>query len=204
MTISIIIAYMLALFVAAVTPGPAMFAVISTSISRGLGPALACGLGIALSDMVLVSVALAGLTVVAKTFGWLFLGIKYAGAAYLIFLGYRMWRAAATIEAEAATGGRGWIRSLALGAAIGLGNPKAILFHASLMPLILDLDSLDRFGITAVLVAVFTVNVVTMGGYALLSAASSRWFRTTRAVRALNRVAGSAMIGTGLVIAARS
>ncbi|HEV7320690.1 MAG TPA: LysE family translocator [Ensifer sp.] len=204
MTPSILIAYMLALFLAAATPGPAMFAVISTSISRGLGPALACGLGVALSDVVLVSVALAGLTVIAQTFGWLFMVIKYAGAAYLVFLGYRMWRAAATVDAEAASGERGWMRSLALGAAIGFGNPKAILFHASLMPLILDLDSLDRFDIATVLAVVFAVNVVTMGGYALLSSASSRWFRTTRAVRALNRVAGGAMIATGVVIAARS
>lgn len=204
MTLAVISTYALALFLAAVTPGPAMFAVISTSISRGVGPALACGFGIALSDMVLVSVALAGLTVIAQTFGWLFLAIKYAGAGYLIFLGYRMWRAAATVEAEVASGERRWMRSLALGAAIGFGNPKAILFHASLMPLILDLESLDRFGIGTVLAVVFAVNVVTMGGYALLSAASSRWFRTTRAVRALNRVAGSAMIATGLAIAARS
>ncbi|OCO99076.1 MULTISPECIES: LysE family translocator [unclassified Ensifer] len=204
MSLAVFFAYMLALFLAAVTPGPAMFAVISTSISRGVGPALACGLGIALSDMVLVSVALAGLTVIAQTFGWLFLAIKYAGAAYLIFLGYRMWRAAATVAAEATSGERGWIRSLALGAAIGFGNPKAILFHASLMPLILDLDSLDQFGIATVLAVVFAVNIVTMGGYALLSAASSRWFRTTRAMRALNRVAGSTMIATGVVIAARS
>ncbi|WP_280137726.1 LysE family transporter [Ensifer sp. Root278] len=60
MTLAVISTYALALFLAAVTPGPAMFAVISTSISRGVGPALACGFGIALSDMVLVSVALAG------------------------------------------------------------------------------------------------------------------------------------------------
>ncbi len=204
MSLSILAAYILALFLAAATPGPAMFAVITSGISRGLGPALACGLGIALSDVVLVSVALAGLTVIAQTFGWLFLAIKYAGAVYLVFLGYRMWRAAATVNAGVASGERGWTRSLALGAAIGFGNPKAILFHASLMPLILDLDSLDRVDIATVLAVVFTVNVVTMGGYALLSAASSRWFRTTRAVRALNRVAGSAMIATGLVIAARS
>ncbi|WP_245298491.1 LysE family translocator [Sinorhizobium sp. A49] len=196
--------YMLALLLAAVTPGPAMFAVISTGVSRGIGPALACGLGIALSDMVLVSVVLAGLSVIAQTFGWLFLVIKYAGAAYLMFLGYRMWRAAAAPPADAPAGQAGLSRALSLGAAIGFGNPKAILFHASLMPLILDVGGLDWFGIAAVLATVFVVNIGAMGGYALLSAASSRWFRTTGAVRAPNRVAGSAMIATGVVIAARS
>ncbi|WP_115421274.1 LysE family translocator [Ensifer sp. M14] len=200
MTIAAFSTYMLAQLLAAVTPGPAMFAVISTGVSRGTGPALACGLGIALSDMVLVSVVLAGLSVIAQTFGWLFLVIKYAGAAYLMFLGYRMWRAAAAPPADAPAGQAG----LSRGAAIGFGNPKAILFHASLMPLILDIGALDRFGIAAVLATVFVVNIVTMGGYGLLSAASSRWFRTTGAVRALNRVAGSAMIATGVVIAARS
>lgn len=203
MTLVAFVTYVLALFLASATPGPAMLAVISTGISRGVRPALACGVGVALSDMVLVSVVLAGLSVIAQTFGWLFLAMKYAGATYLIFLGWRMWRAASPLRADSAAGETGIARSLMLGVAIGFGNPKAILFHASLMPLILDIGSLNALGIASVLAAVFSVNVATMGGYAILSSASSRWFRSPKAVRAVNRVGGGAMIGTGMLIAAR-
>ncbi|MBP0651722.1 LysE family transporter, partial [Mycobacterium tuberculosis] len=82
--VSILLAYALALFVAAVTPGPAMFAVISSGVGRGTPSALAFALGVAIGDTALVSLALVGLTVVAQTFGWLFVAIKYGGALYLI------------------------------------------------------------------------------------------------------------------------
>ena len=204
MTLVTFLTYLLALFLASATPGPAMLAVISTGIGRGVAPALACGLGIALSDLLLVSVVLAGLAVIAQTFGWIFFVIKYAGAAYLIYLGYRMWRAASHVQADVSRESGGCGRSLLLGAAIAFGNPKAILFHASLMPLILDIGSLDASGVIIVLAAVFGVNIVTMGSYAVLAGMSSRWLRTPRAVRAVNRLGGSAMIGTGVLIATKS
>ena len=49
-----------------------------------------------------------------------------------------------------------------------------------------------------------TVDLVTMGGYAILSGTAGRWFRTTRAARLMNRTAGSVMIGSGVLIATRA
>src|SRR5688500_9453045 len=99
MDITAFVAYCLALLLAVATPGPAMFAVITTGVSRGTFSALIVGLGVALSDVVLVGIALAGLVAIAQSFSWFFTVIKYAGAAYLIFLGYRMWRAGSQYEA---------------------------------------------------------------------------------------------------------
>lgn len=197
------VAYCLALLLAVATPGPAMFAVITTGVSRGTFSALVVGLGVALSDVVLVGVALAGLVAIAQSFSWLFTVIKYAGAGYLIFLGYRMWRAGSRFEAGATVQPVGAARQLGLGAAIAFGNPKAILFHASLMPLILDVGTLGAFDIAVIMMAVFAVNGLTMGTYAVLAGASSRWFRSATAMRVLNRTAGGAMIGTGVFVAAR-
>lgn len=203
MTTTAMIVYAATLLVAVATPGPAMFGVISTGLARGTSAAVAVGLGVALGDTLLVSVALLGLGTLAATFGWVFAIVKYAGAAYLIWIGIKMWRSPPELARSRLTGPRHPLRNVGLGSAMALGNPKAILFHASLMPLLLDLGSLTILDAGVVLGIVLTVNTVTMGFYGLLSGQASSWFRTGGQVRWMNRIAGTAMVGTGAIIAAR-
>lgn len=180
-----------------------MFAVITNGVSRGFLRAFIAGVGVAAGDAVLVTLALLGLVALAQTFEWIFLLLKYAGAAYLIFLGARMWRAPATQSNKAQMAEARLSRSFFLGASIALGNPKAILFHASIMPLILNLDTMTFTDGLLVVAVVISVNVLTMGLYAALAGRASGWFRTPKRMRLMNRFAGSAMIGTGALIAAR-
>lgn len=203
MTLTAFVAYCVAITLAAATPGPAMFAVITNGVSRGFVRAFMAGVGIAVGDAVLVTLALLGLVALAQTFEWVFLVLKYAGAAYLVFLGIRMWRAA-TAQSDGLQAKQARLsRSFFLGASIALGNPKAILFHASIMPLILDLNAMTFADGLLVIAVVISVNIVTMGAYAALAGRASGWFRTPRRVRLMNRFAGGAMIGTGALIAAR-
>ncbi|TPK99258.1 LysE family translocator [Mesorhizobium sp. B2-4-12] len=203
MTPTAFLAYCAAITLAAATPGPAMFAVITNGVSRGFRRAFMAGVGVAAGDAVLVTLALLGLVALAQTFEWVFLLLKYAGAAYLIYLGIRMWRAAAAQPDKPQATEARLSRSFLLGASIALGNPKAILFHASIMPLILNLDTMTFFDGLLVVAVVISVNVVTMGIYAALAGRASGWFTTPRRMRLMNRFAGSAMIGTGALIAAR-
>ena len=203
MTLTIFLAYCAAHFVAAVTPGPSMLSVIATGIARGFRPGMLVGIGVALGDLILLNIALLGLIALAQAFSAIFLVAKYAGAAYLIWLGSNMWRSAGSLDppkAGAAGDGR---RSLLLGLALALSNPKAILFHASLMPLILDLKSLTLPDAILIMSVVFTVNILTMGAYAYLAGRSSRWFNSGSRLSWMNRIAGGAMIGTGAIIASR-
>ncbi|BAV45493.1 lysine transporter LysE [Mesorhizobium sp. 113-1-2] len=203
MTPTAFLAYCAAVTLAAATPGPAMFAVITNGVSRGFLRAFMAGVGVAAGDAVLVTLALLGLVALAQTFEWIFLLLKYAGAAYLIFLGIRMWRASTAQSNESRTVEARLSHSFFLGASIALGNPKAILFHASIMPLILNLDTLTFVDGLLVVAAVISVNIITMGVYAALAGRASGWFRTPKRMRLMNRFAGSAMIGTGALIAAR-
>jgi len=199
MTLFSLLAYAAAAFAAAASPGPSMLAVITTGISRGAAAGIAVGVGIGLGDLVLVALALMGLAAVAHTVEWVFLALKYAGAAYLVWLGIRMWRSAPEFKAERPRSKAS--KSIALGAAIGLGNPKAILFHASIMPLILDVQSLTLLDGAVVLAVVFCINVSIMSFYSLAAGRSARWFGTPGRIRWMNRFAGGAMIGTGALIA---
>ncbi|WP_246676510.1 LysE family translocator [Mesorhizobium sp. B1-1-5] len=188
---------------AAATPGPAMFAVITNGLSRGFLRAFIAGMGVAAGDAVLVTLALLGLVALAQTFEWIFLLLKYAGAAYLVFLGIRMWRAAAQKPDDSRQKQARLSRSFFLGASIALGNPKAILFHASIMPLILNLDTMTFADGLLVVLVVVSVNIITMGLYAAMAGRAAGWFKTPKRMRLMNRLAGGAMIGTGALIAAR-
>jgi threonine/homoserine/homoserine lactone efflux protein len=203
MTVTAFLAYCVAITLAAATPGPAMFAVITNGLSRGFPRAFIAGVGVAAGDAVLVTLALLGLVALAQTFEWVFLALKFAGAAYLVYLGIRMWRsAAAPVETEALHQTR-LSRSFLLGASIALGNPKAILFHASIMPLILNLNTMTFADGLLVVLVVVSVNIITMGLYAAMAGRAAGWFNTPKRMRLMNRLAGGAMIGTGALIAAR-
>jgi threonine/homoserine/homoserine lactone efflux protein len=200
MTATSLLAYALALALAVVTPGPAMLAVIGRGLSGGARPALLMAGGVAVADVLLGSLALLGLAALMAAFSWLFAVVKYAGAAYLVWLGIRMWRAPVQLDASSDTNGG---RDFLAGMAIALSNPKAILFHASLMPLIIDLRLLDMESALAVLAIILTVNLTIMSAYALLSGRGSAWFRTSRRMQWLNRLGGGSMVGAGAIVAVR-
>src|SRR5262245_18335773 len=82
-----------ALLVAAASPGPGIGALVARVIGHGIEGAFAFAAGLALGDVVWLATAVLGLAVVAQTFHEIFLVIKYVGAAYLLYLAYRMWTA---------------------------------------------------------------------------------------------------------------
>ena len=81
-----------ALFVAAASPGPGIAAIVARVLGRGMNGAIAFTAGVALGDVVWLTLAILGLAVVAQTFT-VFLAIKYAGAAYLLYLAWKLWTA---------------------------------------------------------------------------------------------------------------
>lgn len=198
MNSAVLVAYAAALLLAVTTPGPATLAVVSTAMAKNARRANLLACGIAAGDVLLAAIALSGLAALALTVGWAFSLVKYLGAAYLVILGIRMWRTAAAQPSPrpAADG----LRAFGLGLAVALGNPKAILFHASLMPLILDVTALKTAEITAVLVIVAGINLVVMIAYGTFAGRAAGWFRTPARMRWVSRMAGGAMVGTGALV----
>lgn len=186
--------------IAVATPGPAMVALIARSLARGAGPGLRMALGIALADVILGTLALLGLTALLAKASWSLAILKYAGAAYLTWLGWRMWH-----SPPAPPGGTAPVQdgNVAAGLAVGLGNPKAMLFHASLMPLIVDLRQLDWPSGLAIVAIIFGANLAVMSVYALAASAGGRRLRSPARIQWMSRLAGGTMVGAGIAIAAR-
>lgn len=200
MSVTTTITYAAALVVAVASPGLATFAVISTGLSRGVAAATATSPGIAIGDVLLVLIALLGLGAIAAAGEWAFTVVKLAGTAYLGWLGIKMWRAEANLDVIQAGHP---LRSLGIGLAVAVCNPKAILFHASLMPVLIDLNAVSLAEGLAILAIVFAANFLTLALYGLLSGQTADWFRGPGRMKWMNRCAGGALIGAAILVACR-
>lgn len=203
MSIESVIALTVACFILMASPGPGTLATIARGLAHGLGRTLVFILGIVAGDLIYLFLAIFGLSALASAYGEVFVVIRWAGAAYLIYLGVKAWRAPTTpLETRPVEAARP-VRDFMGGLLLTLGNPKVILLYTALLPSFIDLCALSHgdMGIVAAIVSGVLFSIMT--AYAWLADRSRRLFRSERAMRFLNRSAGTVMIGAGSVIAVR-
>jgi threonine/homoserine/homoserine lactone efflux protein len=196
---SVLAAFAVALAIAVALPGPGIFAVVSCALGRGLRAALAMIAGIILGDLIYFYLAVLGMAALARSMGEFFISVKLAGAAYLVWLGVKLWREK-PVEPAAAPGDR---RTLLAGFMVTISNPKTIAFYAGLLPTFIDLEKLspgDALAMGAIVVLTVGLNPA---AYALAAASSRRFFRSPARMQALNRTAGTMLIGSGVTVAVR-
>lgn len=196
-----------ALFIAAASPGPGIAAIVARVLGRGPRGAVAFSAGVAVGDVVWLTFAIGGLAAVAQAFHGVFLVIKYAGAAYLLYLAYRLWTApvAATAAApvEARASGEHPVKLFLAGLAVTMGNPKVMVFYLALLPTLLDLARITVLGYAELVAVTLGVLGVVFAGYIGLAARARRLFTSPRALRRINRATGAVMAGAAAAIASR-
>jgi threonine/homoserine/homoserine lactone efflux protein len=198
-----LIVFALALFVAAASPGPSIAALVTRVLVRGTSGAVAFMLGFAVGDILWLTLAVLGLAYIAKTFALLFLVIKYAGAAYLLYLAWKMWSAPAEVEPLAAPKSERPLRLFLAALSIMLGNPKVMVFYLALVPNLIDLGAIDGLAYAELVAVTFLVVTIVDGSYVLMASRVRRLFQSPRALRLVNRGAGAAMAGAAVAVAAR-
>jgi len=193
-----------ALFIAAASPGPGIAAIVARVLGRGPRGAIPFSIGIALGDVVWLTFAVLGLSALAQAFHGIFLVVKYAGAAYLLYLAWKLWTAPAAARDVAAEEKAEHPAKLLLGGlALTLGNPKTIVFYLALLPTFLDLTRITVLGYLELALATLAVLAVVFGGYIVLAARARRLFTSPKAIRILNRATGTVMAGAAAAVAAR-
>ncbi|RVD33012.1 LysE family translocator, partial [Mesorhizobium sp. M4B.F.Ca.ET.019.03.1.1] len=154
MTLTGFLAYSAALGIAAAIPGPGVTALVARALGSGFRSSLAMSFGLILGDLTYLTAVMLGLAFVAQTFGMVFLAIKWAGVAYLAFLGWRFWTSGITPETVEARKGKGGLAaSFLAGLTVTLGNPKTMIFYIAITPTIVDLKAvtLADYGILVTL-----------------------------------------------------
>jgi len=191
-------------FVALVMPGPGVTAVIAHVLARGTRGAPAFIAGSVVGSFVWFAVAAAGLAVLAAAFATVFLAIRYAAAAYLLYLAWKFWTAPArpvdtTIDVMPDGAGRLFLAGLA----INLGNPKNVIFFVALLPSVVDLDTLTVLGFAELTGLIVVIASSVLAAYAIAAGRARRLFTSPRAVRLMNRSSAVVMAGAAGAVAAR-
>ena len=128
--------FVVASLVLIVTPGQDMILVMSRSIAQGAGAGVATAAGVSTGLVGHTLLATLGLGAILRTSEWLFLVLKLAGAAYLVYLAVMAWRAPAALELETrlVSNRGGALRYFYQGLTNNLVNPKMIPFFIALFP----------------------------------------------------------------------
>lgn len=135
-----IIAFNLALLAAMASPGPALLLALKTTLTSGRLAGIATGLGLGTMAALWTAMALLGLEALFALFPWAYLTLKLAGAAYLLYIAYGMWKDARTPLPQAATEAPALGRAFARGFMVNIGNPKSVIFAASVLVVIFPQD----------------------------------------------------------------
>ncbi|WP_136442505.1 LysE family translocator [Pacificoceanicola onchidii] len=133
MTLTHLLAFNLTLLAAMAAPGPALLYALRQSIAGGFMTGAATGAGLGLMAALWTGAALLGLEVVFTLFPATFLILKIAGALYLLWVAFQLWRDARKPVADSAKPGA---RAFFGGLLVNLGNPKSVLFAASVLVVI--------------------------------------------------------------------
>ncbi|CAH0339212.1 LysE family translocator [Rhizobium sp. CECT 9324] len=204
MTLTTVLAYCGALFIAAAIPGPGMTAIVARALGSGFRPTFFMGLGLILGDLVYLTAVILGLALVAKTFATAFLVIKIAGAMYLVYIAWKLWTAGLlpqSIEAQRSTHVG---LSFLAGLLVTLGNPKTMLFYIALVPTLLPLAAIGIADYALLVGLTFVVLMAVLIPYILLASQARTLLKRPSALKTLNRSAAGILAGTAAYIATRS
>jgi threonine/homoserine/homoserine lactone efflux protein len=180
-----------------VIPGPTILLVVSYALGRGWRVAAPVATGVALGDLTAMTLSMLGVGALLAGSATLFTLLKWAGAAYLVWLGIKLWRAGGTLDADPRTGPVRPARMLAHAWLVTTLNPKSIVFFVAFLPQFLD-PARPFWPQMALFEATFvTLAFLNAFGYALLAARARRLAQSPRALRLVNRAGGTALIAAG-------
>jgi len=192
-----------ALVVAAGSPGPSIAALVARVLTGGWRGVLPFIAAMWIGEAIWLSLAVWGLAAIAESLHLLFLVIKYLGAAYLLYLAWRMWFAPVQLREDALPQARSAGKLFAAGMAVTLGNPKIMVFYLALLPAIIDLKAVTLVGWLELTATMFIVLAAIDLAWAGVPAQARRVLRSPRAVRAANRASATVMAGAAAAIASR-
>ena len=186
-------AFLVITMVLVVTPGPIVTLVIATGVSQGVRAALITVAGTSSGNVLLLGAIAFGLSWVLRNAGILFELLRWAGAAYLVWLGIQAWRHAGAVAAV-----RGGSFNFSRGFVVALTNPKTIAFFTAFLPQFVD-PHLPAGRQLLIMCAVTAVLASLSDALWAVSAGLGRGFFLNPArSKLLGRLSGAVLIGGGV------
>ena len=180
-----------------IIPGPTVLLVVSYALGQGWRTVLPMTVGVALGDFTAMTLSMLGLGALLAASATLFTVLKWVGAAYLVYLGIKLWHAGGTLDAPPRTDAASAARMLGHAWLVTALNPKSITFFVAFLPAFLDpqadfLTQMIVFETTFLLLA-----FANAFGYALVAARARGFVSNPHAIGVVNKVGGGLLVGAG-------
>ena len=196
--------YPIFLVVAAATvlsPGPGVVMTLTNSLRYGFHGTFGGILGLAAGTLAVATLSATGLGVLLAASALAFTVLKYVGAAYLVYLGVRLWNAPPLRLETAGAHPAGFGRRFLEGLSLQLTNPKAIFFFLSVFPQFIERGRAFAPQFALLVLTYGTLVVLVHCTYALTAGRARRWLTSERGGRTVNRVGGAAFMLFGAALA---
>jgi len=200
MSLNLYLAFVAACIALALLPGPVVTLIIANGLRHGTRAALVNIAGVQAGLAIVIGIVAVGLTSLMATMGYWFDWVRFAGAAYLVWLGIKLIRSPVEgVNADAPPPPpRGGF--FLQGFLVALSNPKLLLFFGAFIPQFMDMNK-DHLSQVILLGVTFMVLAgLTDGIYALLAGRVRTMFSAKR-TRLVSRISGGFMIGGGIWLA---
>src|SRR5882724_4260199 len=199
MSLSVYLGFLFACVVLVIVPGPTVTLIVANSLRHGRRAGMLNVAGTQLGLALTVGVVLLGLSSLIAAMGDWFVWVRLAGAAYLIWLGWKMLRASGEFDAGAVfREPRGGF--FMQGLFVALSNPKTLLFFGAFFPQFMDASRDFTLQVLIMGATAMAVAAISDGAYALLASRAGAAL-SRRRVRLMTRASGGLLIGGGLWLA---
>ncbi|MGI9417126.1 MAG: LysE family translocator [Geminicoccaceae bacterium] len=200
MPIETLLTFTLASIAIVIVPGPTVTVIIANSLRHGARAGLSNIAGTQLGLAMMLAILAIGLSTIINAMGWAFDILRLLGAAYLIWLGIKLWRGGASNSATQQSASQPQSSFFWQGLLVIWSNPKALLFFGAFIPQFVD-PAGPALTQTLLLGLIFMgVATVFDGAFALAAGRAGRWLNGPR-MRLLEKISGSFLIGGGLWLA---
>jgi threonine/homoserine/homoserine lactone efflux protein len=181
-----------------VIPGPTILLVISYALGQGWRTAFPMAVGVALGDFTAMTLSMLGVGALLATSATIFTALKWAGAAYLIYLGVKLFRAGGSLNAEPRQDATSALKMLGHAWLVTALNPKSITFFVAFLPQFLDAKA-DFWTQMLIFEATFiTLAFANAFGYALVASRARAVVSNPRAIGLFNKAGGTLLVGAGI------
>jgi threonine/homoserine/homoserine lactone efflux protein len=198
--IATLIPYLGACFLLAIVPGPTVTVIVANALARGTGAGLAIVAGTQAGFLVMTLVVALGMQALVAFMGWAFDWIKLVGAAYLIWLGWKMWRSNGELGAASVEKTKSRLAMAVEGFLVILSNPKALIFLGAFLPQFVDVTQ-PTFPQVMILGIFFMLVAGSTDAIYAIVAGRARGMLSAARVRVISRVSGLILMAGGLWLA---
>ena len=186
--------------VLAATPGPGVLGAMAKAAAEGFKMSLFFIGGLVLGDIIFLSLALLGLSAISKMMGDMFVAIRIVGGLYLVYLGIKMFRSSPNSTNTKTNREENKWQTCVSGFLLTLGNPKPILFYASVLPTIINFNEVRLIDALLMMALIALVSFSVVGTYSYIASLTHKIQLSEKMQTRINQIAGFVMATVGIFV----